>query len=221
MRHFYGIYLKHEAVATVLDLIRFVGEPDAIRLSHVTLRGPYKSNISKRMLCKINNDPTLEWMVTLVGPRTFFSDRQSTVVVEVDLGSLSRLVYKPDYPDSLPHITLYDGRNRQFAAALYALLAKYIWDWPVRVGRLREVAKGAKTDQLLIPLIKNFYILFQKLIGPEDLIPAMGKVSHEQRLDLIEHILERCAEATPLSPREQPTAPLAPVHYSRIGSSNF
>ena len=59
MPHFYGIYLRNEAIATVLDLIRFVGEPDAIRLSHITLRGPYKSKISQKTLSEDNEDGAL------------------------------------------------------------------------------------------------------------------------------------------------------------------
>jgi len=205
MKRFYGIYLKSEAISTVLDLIRFIGEPDAIRLSHITLRGPYTSKINPLTLRNINENPIFDWTVTLLGPRTFFSTKQSTVLIAVDLGSLDRLVYKPDFPDSLPHITLYDGPDRNFASSLYDLLSGYVWERPVQVSRLREVARGDKIDQLLLPIIKNFYSLFQKLVGAPEYVSMMRDISLDERLSLIANILERCSYATPL-PRAQ--APL-------------
>lgn len=201
MRRFYGVYLESEAISTVLDLIRFLGEPDGIRLSHITLRGPYGDKIKKSNLDRFNDDPRYDWLIDLVEPQTFFTVRQSTVVIAVDLRTLEGLVYKPDFPDSTPHITLYDGPDRAFATELYEILADYKWERPMRVSRLREISRSDKIDEILVPIFKNFVGLFQKLVGPPKQISLMRAVDANIRLSLIRAVLERCVDTAPL-PRE-------------------
>ena len=87
-------------------------------------------------------------------PETFFTDRQSTVVICVNLLTLQNLFYKKDYPDGLPHITLYDGKSREFAEALFALIAKYDWGVRVPVTPLREIDRNQKVDQTFIILFE-------------------------------------------------------------------
>jgi hypothetical protein len=102
---FYGVYLASESISTILDLVRFFAEPDGIRFSHITLRGPYSVNLPRTFLEKINSDPKYEWLVELKEPEGFFLDRQSTVVISVDLLMLTDAFYKKDYRDGIPHIT--------------------------------------------------------------------------------------------------------------------
>jgi hypothetical protein len=197
-RRFYGVYLKSEAISTVLDLVRFLGEPNAIRLSHITLRGPYASKMRATALTKFNNDPRYDWSIEMIEPITFLSPKQSTVAISVDLLSLNGLLRKPDFPDGVPHITLYDGRDRAFAEALFELLRQYDWQRLMRVGKLREVARGDKLDQVLVPLFKNFDWLFRKLVGPSELVGVMHTIRPSERLTLIGELLEQCVEAAPL-----------------------
>lgn len=201
MIRFYGVYLESQAISTVLELIRFLGEPDGIRFPHITLRGPYKTKMRRMTLAKINGDRQYNWMIEMNEPVTFFSESQSTVAISVDLLSLHGLVYKPDFPGSVPHITLYDGMDQTFARDLHALLRCYDWHRPLKVTKLRELARGDKFDYKLVPVSRNFDRLFQQLVGHPRLVSLMRAIGPDRRLAFISDILERCSEATPLPRR--------------------
>ncbi|MGE2735271.1 Eco57I restriction-modification methylase domain-containing protein [Mycolicibacterium vaccae] len=51
----------------------------------------------------------------------------STVFVRCESESLERLSYKPDFPDSVFHLTIYDGRPSAFAAAVFRILNEFDW----------------------------------------------------------------------------------------------
>lgn len=187
MARFYGVYLNNTAISTVLDIIRFLGEPDAIRFSHITLRGPYAdSGLAKARLQEINDRYQRGQRVTMIEPANFFSERQFTVVVAVDLQDLKDLFYKPDFPDGIPHLTLYDGNSRGFAEAVFAIARKYVWGFSTGVGPLRAIESKRHLDREFLPFFTSFCSLFQKLIGDPATINAVRSFSADHRLDLIQ-----------------------------------
>src|SRR5262249_12597096 len=82
--------------------------------AHITVRGPYQDY----------QDPR-EWTTKLKGQPveigevgTFFEKDQHTVFLGVSSPAIRSIWHKPDYPDSNPHLTLYDGTSRSFAESL-------------------------------------------------------------------------------------------------------
>ena len=194
MSHFYGVYLQNSTLSTAIDLIRFLGEPDSVRFSHITLRGPYQQKLRRMRLREINNNPSFDWCVRLLRPGNFFSNWQFTVMLRVDLMSLRPLFYKPDFPNGVPHLTLYDGKDRDFAADLYNLVCRYDWEQEVSVTRLRQIERKHKVDEVFLSFYLAFNDLFREIVGDPTEIAHMKDVSSTRRLDLINKVLLRSSE---------------------------
>ena len=191
MLYFYGVYLQNTEISTALDLVRFLGEPDSIRFSHITLRGPYQKRLNKHWLREINGDPQYEWKIKLLEPGTFFSTGQTTVFLKVDLCSLHEIFHKPDFPGGLPHLTVYDGKDLDFAKELSELLSMYEWRREVRVTRLRLIERKHKVDEVFLTFFMAFSELFRDIIGDPMEISLMKTASVDRRLTLIEKVLYR------------------------------
>lgn len=191
MRHFYGVYLESTAISTILDVVRFCSEPDSIRFAHITLRGPYHTGLNKAHLQQLNagyKDRT----IAMLKADKFLSGTQSTAVILVDLRALSGLLYKPDFPDGTPHITLYDGKDRDFCADLSSLAQEYNWENELQVGLLQEITPKKKIDQEFLPFFTNFYKYFRHLVGDPSIIPQVRYMCSRDRLDMIKSVFEKC-----------------------------
>lgn len=196
MRRFYGVYLESTAISTILDLVRFLGEPDSIRFAHITLRGPYASGLDRNHLRQLN-DAVEDRTILMLKADAFLSDWQSTAVISVDLRALSSLIHKPDFPDGVPHITLYDGKDRDFCADLCSLAQEYNWENVLRVGDLQEITPKKRIDQEFLPFFTSFYRYFDILVGDPKIIPQIRHMRSHERLDMVRSIFERCTATTP------------------------
>jgi len=192
MRRFYGVYLKSTAISTILDLVRFVGEPDSIRFSHITLRGPYEVGLGKNHLRQLNHAIS-DRTIRMLAAERFVSSRQSTAVITVDLLQLNHLVHKPDYPEGTPHITIYDGKDQDFCTEVYNLAREYNWENSLEVSSLMEITPKKKIEQEFLPFFDNFFRYFHALVGDSGLISKVRYMQDYERLSIIGYILERCA----------------------------
>jgi hypothetical protein len=198
-RKFYGIYLNNSAISTILDIIRFLGEPDKIRSSHITLQGPFPSqgNISN-FIAENNSKSRYNWTVELTTPANFFGERRSTVVILVNLHSLRDLIYKKDFGRDYaqPHITLYDGINRPFAEDLFQIVKSYDWRNFLEVSRLCEIEESKAIEEIFRPELHQFCDFYAKLVGDLSQISNMWQIGYLKRLDTIRNVLDRCVVAS-------------------------
>lgn len=117
MRVFYVVYVGDEAIASHLDAIRLVCNPDEKTSAHVTVRGPYRQRFNMPVLTKeVASEP-----VCVSGVGNFFEHGQNTVFLKCESEALRRAWFKRDYPYN-PHATLYDGASAVFARSLYERL---------------------------------------------------------------------------------------------------
>lgn len=193
MRRFYGVYLESTSISTVLDIIRFLAEPDSIRFSHITLRGPYDYGLDRGQLRKLN-DNVVDRAILMLRAEAFLSEWQSTAVILVELLSLNSFVHKPDFPDGKSHITLYDGKDRDFCVELCNLARRYNWENTLQVGHIQEITTKKPIDQEFLPFFVNFYKYFRILVGDPAMISEIRYVNKHERLDIIESILEKCTD---------------------------
>ena len=191
MAWFYGVYLKDSKLATSLDLVRFLCEPRAIRFSHITLRGPLSRKLQETWVDQQNTNRKFEWRVRFMRPSRFMSDTQATIFVNVDLGTLSPLWQKPDFPDGTPHVTLYDGKSQEFASRLRNVLAKYEFASWVPVTKLQIIQKKHKIDEVFHASFEPFYHMFSECIGDPTRIPKMQYSTDNERLKYIDHVLSK------------------------------
>lgn len=159
---FYGIYPGNRSLRAFLTLLRFIVEPSAIRVAHVTLRGPYPSRIPRHTLRHLQEGQSR--VVTLDGPTNLFqTSNQNTVGIKVNLGPLRTLWHKPDYPDGVAHITMYDGLDRTEGRWVFDTLCKYHWHFPIDVTELRELEPKVFLDNRLLADMNDIYAVYEKL----------------------------------------------------------
>lgn len=189
MKIFYGVRLESNKLSTAFDVIRYLAEPDHLRFSHITLRGPYARALPEATLHELNHGRARHWRVRLDGPSSFFEGKQNTVIIRVHLLDLNDLVYKPDFEDGVPHLTLYDGRDRPFAAALLGLLFRFDFHEIVTVtalGRLHSKKPVAGDFGLLY---QDFYQAYCAYIGAEPSEVYVRALSSAEKIAFIEKIL--------------------------------
>ncbi len=121
--YFVGITIGDEHVSQLFDLARIVLEPEFARRSHITLRGPYKR---KQDIARSLFEKSVQ-SVTLSRPSTFFNERQNTVYLRAEIPGIADYWYKPDYPDGIPHLSVYDGPDRTLAWQALTALRKFPW----------------------------------------------------------------------------------------------
>lgn len=120
---FVAVRFSDEKIARLFDLARLILQPDFARPSHITLRGPYqsKSNISDTIIGKDVGK------ISIRRPGHFFNEKQSTVFLDIGISGVADFWHKPDYPDGVPHLTIYDGKDRQFAWVVFRALSSHGW----------------------------------------------------------------------------------------------
>ncbi|WP_244414009.1 hypothetical protein [Methylorubrum extorquens] len=110
-------------------------------------------------------------------------------MIRVGLLDLSDLVYKPDYADSVPHITLYDGSDREYASALLHLLYKYDFHQEVEVNTLQKLGPKAPTGGNFSLLYDDFYNYHTIITGISPDVAASIPMNSLDKLRCVEAIL--------------------------------
>ena len=98
--------------------MRLLAEPSSKSDAHITVRGPYQREINIEPLGKIVAGTT----VSVIGAGSFFEERQSTVFLKCGFPEMRMVWHKPDYAEMSSHITIYDGKDRDFASTLLSHL---------------------------------------------------------------------------------------------------
>lgn len=93
---------------------------------HITIKGPQKSPFRTR---SVNYFMEKKYPLLINGSGIFNNNGTYIVYMKVILDELKsyQLWYKPDFPEEFnPHITLYEGRNKQLANKICKFISKEI-----------------------------------------------------------------------------------------------
>jgi hypothetical protein len=128
MRYFGIIDITDKNAQTFIDGIRLLSVSKIKHKAHVTLIGP-KDN-EEQIKKAFPNIRRNYQVVTINGTGNFFADGQNTVYLKCDLKDenarqIETMIDKPDYGNENPHITLYDGKDREYATQLFELTQRY------------------------------------------------------------------------------------------------
>jgi hypothetical protein len=203
MASLYILKIEDQLVGPCLELIRRLSQPESTSKPHVTVRGPIRRKnleIPERWTAPISR-------IDLVQPGLFVSPqgRQSaryTVFLLCDLDKHLWIHQKPDYPTSLPHITLYDGSSKTFSEQLYDLLQKYPWRITVRlpadtrISKISLNTKGGKPKNPKSGYDSELKALFNKIADHGSEPEHAERFSTTKRLDLISRICGYLAKET-------------------------
>lgn len=124
LRIIYAIYVNSGPVGACLDAIRLFASPTAKRFSHLTVRGPYDFPLDEDYLSFLNLKIKSNNLL-IRGVGNFFQSGQNTVFFTCEGESLREVWDKPDFKKFTPHVTVYDGKDAQFALSLFNIMEKY------------------------------------------------------------------------------------------------
>lgn len=189
MRVFYVAFLEDLELRHAFDAIRLISSPREKLKTHITIRGPYAQQYSVPKAAALVKSAK----IMIRGTGHFFTARQTTVFLGVQSDALIRALYKPDYPESMPHLTIYDGPNRGFAEDLYGLFRLLNVSFEYKTNGLSPVILTAGQSNFDVRLELKESILRQ--FTDLDLsFPSLSALSDPERLQAIEEIALRLIE---------------------------
>ncbi len=185
MRVFYVIYIGDSEVARCVDAIRLLCDPQEKDRAHITVRGPYN-----RMLANVErfNKRIRGSIVRVHEVGYFFEPGQNTVLFKCEAPKLREIWYKPAYNNGFsPHITLYDGKSREFAENLLSIVAKYRYDLSFSIEGLSAL-RTQKGQQRMNLRMAFDPLLVKQLSGVAVRPHEIETMSEDGRLKIVESI---------------------------------
>lgn len=220
----YLLYLNDAVAAPALELMRRLCQPNSRSLPHITVRYSTQSRGMEDLYIyetatvrsiDINSVGTFPSVEELSSADLVDRGQPKTVFLGVAADQLEALVYKPKYPDSKFHLTIYDGRPSAFSAEVFALLSTYSWALRVDLpssSRLTRIGTGpdaAAYEQppLLTPIANE---LWRTISGGREDIYTMSETPRLHYLDLLADLLHANLAATKQID-DEPKPQLAPA----------
>ena len=142
-RIIYVLYIEQQPFADCLNAMRMLAEKAPRDATHVTVCGPFTEELPKDHIADLNRRIRGQSMI-ISGVNTFWSAHQNTVYLEVEGDSLYKIGRRTDFPDYIPHITIYNGNKRKWACKILCALKEYPFSFRVTMGSLRPIITGVE-----------------------------------------------------------------------------
>ncbi len=127
MPYAYILYLEDTPAANLLTVLQRLCSPRSGSLPHITVRYPV-DKLSGNDLSRYNEAAVNNLVLDSVGQFVQNTKPVRRVIyLRVLSDDLEPLAYKPDFPDSVFHITLYEGTDSEFANSLMQTLSEFPW----------------------------------------------------------------------------------------------
>ena len=183
----YAIYVNTGVVGACLDAIRLLASPSAKRYSHLTVRGPYDTPMDKRQIEELNSMVRPN-SIYVVGAGNFFGDAQdqNTVFFKCEGDFLESVWDKTEYGFE-PHVTVYDGPDRELAESIFKVIDRHKYRVPCGADRLEEFEIGNGSNGKLASQIKVEDLPKDLGLG-KSFARDVFKMPIQQRLELIDSI---------------------------------
>ncbi len=124
--NYYALFLNTDGfIEQCLSLIRYICNPNSKSYPHITVRVYKTDHMGIETI--INQKITY---VNMIEAGAFDLEKNNppyTVYIRFESEELEALDYKPDFPMSFMHLTLYDGNDVEFAKLLLSTLKTISW----------------------------------------------------------------------------------------------
>ena len=215
MRTAYVLYIEDNTVGPCLHLIRRVCNPRSSARPHITVRLIHKLQENTDLYLNTSVDE-----IDIVEPGTFGlentkSAQNYTVFVKCKSDVLEALSYRPDYPYSIFHVTLYDGSSLEFAKKLLQVLQRFTWGFTVALPKQTKLSKieigrhkrnNRTADRIYLDKPK---LLFHTITSERLSANLLANLTNVQRLEFTEAICAHLHNATAKFPKIEPRSGLA------------
>lgn len=187
---YYASKIDSPSTALILNMARFIADPDIKLRAHVTLRGPFKNEtrVRKRKIIEINCE-IKRHRYSISRIENFFRYNQSTVYFPLTIsGSIiewkNTVWYKKTFKGEFnPHITLYDGKDIEWAKTIYDEVKDFTCELEFSLSSIYRI-KSEKGQKTLEPDFEIGYVekLYQEAM-------KYAKMSKDGRIKIIKHLL--------------------------------
>jgi len=133
---FYVLYPSNQYLRNLLNALKVIADENQRTEAHITVRGPYVKKLAKKEVDKFSEIIKNE-VLSISKVDNFFAFNQNTVFFSCDDNENLKAIWKKiTYNEFKPHITIYDGNDREFAIKLYKKLASDFKPFKYRVSTL-------------------------------------------------------------------------------------
>lgn len=149
---FYVLYPSNKNLRNLLNALKVIADENQRTEAHITVRGPYVKKLSKKDVKKFSDIISNE-VLSISKVDNFFAFNQNTVFFNCEENENLKAIWKKiTYNDFKPHITIYDGNDREFAIKLFKKLASDFRPFKYRVSGLTWLEPKSNDE------LKLFYL---------------------------------------------------------------
>lgn len=183
---FYIAYPANKELRSLINSLKILADDNQRTEAHITVRGPYKKKLSAKDIEKFSKIVSGETL-NISGVDNFFAFNQNTVFFKIDENEKLRKVWKKiTYNDFKPHITIYDGKDREYAIKLFNILRHNFSPFQYRVGNLSWLEPKVYDELKLFHLKSIFnYEIIEQIINKSFSRETISNISTNERLKII------------------------------------
>lgn len=138
-KYFVFIFPAKGEIRSLLNLSVFALSPSEKWPAHVTVAGPFQRRPSSRA------QPNFDGTIFTLGVWNFFSQGLNTVFLKVGMEGIYKYWLKPSFiGDPVPHISLYNGSDREFARSAFNELEPKRFYFSFRTSGIEVVKSTAQ-----------------------------------------------------------------------------
>jgi hypothetical protein len=190
---FYVVYPSNQHLRNLLNALKLIADESQRTEAHITVRGPYVKKLSKNDVKKFSTIISNE-VLNISKVDNFFAFNQNTVFFSCDENENLKAIWKKiTYNDFKPHITIYDGDNRDFAIKLFKILASNFKPFKYRVSDLSWLEPKSNDELKLYSLksISDYNSVLENILNIPKKDIDFPKLTQIRRLNKISKIAER------------------------------
>ncbi len=185
--NYFALFLNNESyIEKCLILIKYISSPNSKSLPHITLR-LFKEQDDKLDYIKSKKISYLN----IIEPGTFNMETPNgpyVVYLKCESEELEEIDYRPDFPFSRLHITLYEGFDFEYARSLFSLLNQMSWHFRLTFDLPKHLSERTMGSRSLLRI--NYNSVCKDILGENCLNVPNEIAGNKQKLHIVKTILD-------------------------------
>ncbi|HMT42838.1 2'-5' RNA ligase family protein [Sphingorhabdus sp.] len=182
-RYFVFIYPSKSDIRDYLNLAVYALSPNEKWPAHITVAGPFAK------LPRARAEAKFDATIFSFGVWNFFSQGINTVYLKVGVPDIRRYWLKPSFATNpVPHITLYNGDDAEYARLVFERLSKLKLEFSFRAQGISVVNSSAQRPMDLREQVNVSCLPRTRDLNVDDL----RKLTPEERLEIAVDALSAC-----------------------------